>query len=301
MADKGYYHLFANGNDALNFIISRKDFFAAFNRVGVCAHCSGAVVVSFTIQETHLHGLLFGDRDSCYQFKDRYEISSKRYIVATRGDMDRVNFHLEMYPVDSQEYLMNLGTYCVVQPTKDGKQILPFDYLWGSGPLYFRSKNVIPVWLVSEGGSVSQPTRIGDLSVRQKASLLATKQMTVPDEWLTCNGFVLPSNYVDVARFESIYQTANCYRTFMTAGRNKEAPIIEKMSSVRGITMDYVDAHKLCADLCQTMFGKKDARSLNPPSRLKLAIELRKVHSVSRNQLAGLVRLPQSEIDKFIL
>lgn len=301
MAEAGYFHLFANGNDSQNFIISRDDCFAAFNRVGVCAYNSGATVLCFSIEETHLHALLFGPPENCLRFKSKYEVSSKRYIAGTRGDLDGVNFHCELYPIKDRKYLMNTGTYVAVQPTKDGKQVMPFDYLWGSAPLYFRSKNVIPVWMVSDDGTISQPVKVSDLTARQKHALLATKQSSVPDDWLTCNGFLLPSNYVDVKGFENIYQTANCYRTFLSAGRNNESEIIERMASVRGITMDYVDAQKLCSDMCAAMFGKRDARSLNPPSRLKLAIELRKVHSLSRNQIAALVRLPQSEIEKFVL
>ena len=300
MAENGYFHLFANGNDAQNFIITYDDFYAAFNRMGVCAHVSGATVVSFSVQESHIHALLFGSHEKCIRFKERYELSSKRYIVATRGNLDGVNFHCELYPVKDQDYLMNVGTYSIVQPTKDGKQIMPFDYLWGSGPLYFRGSNVIPVWLVSDKGDVSRPTRLGNLSAREKAALLFTKQ-PMPDDWMICNGFLLPSNYVDVRRFESIYRTTNCYRAFLSAGRSKDTPVIEKMAAVRGITMEYVDAHKLCSEICLNKFGKRDARTLNPPDRLKLALELRRVHTLSRNQIAALVRLPQSEIDKFVL
>ncbi|MCQ2064272.1 MAG: hypothetical protein MJY66_00250 [Bacteroidaceae bacterium] len=82
-----YFHLFANGDDARNFIISETDFFAAFNRVGVCAANSEAKVVSFSIEDTHPHILLFGTEKECTKFKKAYLISTMRYIAATRGSM----------------------------------------------------------------------------------------------------------------------------------------------------------------------------------------------------------------------
>ena len=46
---KTYYHLFANGADARNFITSEEEMIAAFNRVGVCKSLTEADVIAFSI------------------------------------------------------------------------------------------------------------------------------------------------------------------------------------------------------------------------------------------------------------
>lgn len=41
-----FFHVFANGSDASNFIISEQDFVFKFNLIGVCAYCSKVKVAA---------------------------------------------------------------------------------------------------------------------------------------------------------------------------------------------------------------------------------------------------------------
>ena len=43
--EKHFYHFYANGDDAKNFIISERDFIFQFNLVGICAYEKGVSVV----------------------------------------------------------------------------------------------------------------------------------------------------------------------------------------------------------------------------------------------------------------
>ena len=138
--------MFANGDDSRNFIISPKDFYAAFNRIGVCAANSSAQVVSFSIEDTHPHVLLFGTEHDCIKFKNAYLLSTLRYIAANRGSLYDVILNYELYPVKSEDYLRNVAVYTIIQATKDGKKVMPYDYIWGSGSLYFRTDNSHPIW-----------------------------------------------------------------------------------------------------------------------------------------------------------
>lgn len=299
METKSFYHICANGDDARDFIISRQDFFAAFNRVGVCTAMSGITLAAFNIEETHPHFLVFGTHDRAMRFKERYEISTVRYTAATRGNADGVNLHCELYAVEDRDYLMNVGTYILSQPTKDGKRVLPFDYIWGSAPLYFRGENTIPPWLIGPDGQVHAQVPLGSLSFREREALLHTRA-GIPDNWLTCNGFLLPNNYVDIRLFESIYGTHNCYRTFLSSGRNKETPIISKMAEARGVLLEDLEARKLCSEETKILFGIKDTRRLDTIQRIRLSESLRKKYKISFRQLATLTHLPESEIRKYI-
>lgn len=294
-----YFHLFANGDDARNFIISETDFFAAFNRVGVCAANSEAKVVSFSIEDTHPHILLFGTEKECTKFKKAYLISTMRYIAATRGSMYDVKLNYELYQASSDDYLKNLGVYTIFQATKDGKKVLPWDYLWGSGSLYFRQKQSLPIWSIQSDGQVIRPKPIGELSFREKESMLHSRK-PVPDDWLVCNGFLLPQNYIDIGLFESIYQTHNCFRVFLANSKCRDEKIVSKMEKVRGITMEYLESRRVAADLCFELFHKHDARWLNVHQRMSFAKELRRRYGIAFRQLATLCRLPEEEIRKYI-
>lgn len=57
---------------------------------------------------------------------------------------------------------------------------------------------------------------ISQVCMRTSASG-AWSRRCLPPDYLVCNGVVLPTNYVDVRRFENIYKTHNCFRTFMAS------------------------------------------------------------------------------------
>lgn len=296
MEDCFFFHMFANGNDSRNFIISESDFYAAFNLVGVCAANTNAKVVSFSIEETHPHVLLYGAESDCTEFKTMYERSVIQHILSTRGSLDNVRFNCELYAVTGNDYLKNVAVYTIVQPTKDGKKIMPYDYLWGTASMYFRDKRHIPIWQVNYDGTVSDPVPMGTLSCRQRRLLTASRK-TVPGNWLTCNGFILPSNYIDVERFEAVYATPNCFRVFMgNSKRHDEETVISKMLKVQGIDLEDLEARRISEEVCYSLFEKRTARWLDNDQRLKLAIELRRRYKLSVRQTAILARLPEKEI-----
>ena len=297
--ENNFYHMFANGDDSRNFIISLTDFYAAFNRIGVCAANSSARVISFSIEDTHPHVLLYGTEHDCVKFKNAYLLSTLRYIAANRGSLYDVILNYELYPVKSEDYLKNVAVYTILQATKDGKKVMPYDYIWGSGSLYFRPEKWMPIWMVDADGQAHEPFPIGTLTARQKEAMLHSRK-PVPDDWLVCNGFLLPQNYVDIEMFESIYQTHNCYRVFLANSKKKDDTVTTKMSKVRGMMIEDIEARKISAAVCYSFFHKHDARWLDTNQRLTLAKELRAQYYLSFRQLATLCRLPETELRKYV-
>ena len=297
--EKHYYHMFANGDDAKNFITTKEEFKAAFNRFGICSVDSNVEVLSCSAEDTHPHALLHGTLEDCTAYKDSYEDRSKRSIVQRRGSLDGVNLHCELYEIDSEPYLRNVAAYTIVQATKDGKAVMPYDYLYGTGALYFRSKNSVLPWLVDDNGLVCTPREFGTLSEREKR-MYSLSKAKIPDNWLICNGFILPTNYVDVKGFEGIFRTHNCFRAFLSSGRNKDDEIVSKMSSARGVLIEDLEARNLCHAACLTLFGKSTTRTLSIDQRLILARHLRKAYGLSLRQLSFLTKIPEIELRKYI-
>lgn len=293
-----FYHVCADGAESKNFIICEDDYRTAFNLVGICAANCEVAVIAFSIEDTHPHFLLYGTRETCSVFKDMFESSYKRYLIASRGYLDGVQLNCQIIKINDEEHLKRAGTYVINQATKDGKKVMPFDYYWSSGPLYFRSVHAIPVWCVKMGKQLV-PRKIGELSVRLRQSLFHSKR-SIPDSWLFCNDIILPQNYVDVSSFERIYQTHNCYRAFLSSGRARDEAILMTIAQERGVILEDLEARELCGDMADYLFGVKDVKVLNGEQRLRLAMELRKQHKISRRQIATLVRLPLSEVEKYI-
>lgn len=297
--EKNFYHLFANGDDAKDFITSEQDFKTAFNRFGICQYLTGVTVLSFSVEDSHPHCLLYDTYEKCVLFKDKYTDLSKRSIVQQRGSLDDVNIHCELALIEDEQYLMNAAAYTITQATKDGKAVMPYDYRYGTGALYFRSRYSVLPWLVDDEGHVRQPERIGDLAVMERRRILASK-VSLPDDWLVCNGFLLPTNYVDIQKFEQIYKTHNCFRVFMCGTKQKDDQIKMNMSKVRGIMIEDLEARALCRSLCMELFGRMTTRQLNTQQRIHLAQQLRRRYGLSSRQISMLVKIPEAEIRKYL-
>lgn len=299
--NREYFHVCANGADARNFIISLADYYAAFNLIGVCAANTPVSVVSFSIEDSHPHFLLWGTRTDCSRFKVLYETLYTHYAAATRKGGADLLLRCELYPIgDDEDYLLNVATYTIIQATKDGKPIMPYDYPWGTGSLVFRNGFYVPIWQFDDQGVIHKPVPFGSLGARDRRALLHTRSLTIPDEWLICNGLILPGNYVDVARFESIFGTHNRFRVFLSSPKKREEMMLQRMAQDRGVSLEDLEARTVCGDVCKQLFRTRDPRRLDSTQRIRLAQQLRHQYRLTFRQLATLVRLPEIEVRTFV-
>ena len=300
MENKRFFHLCGDGPNSRNFITCRADFCAAFNLIGVCAANTEAVVISDSLEESHGHFLLWGTLEACTNFKIMYENEYRHYAAATRPKGLELVFDSELYLVDDEQYLKNVAAYTIIQPTKDGKPIMFYDYRWGTGSMYFRDKNHVPVWYYDENGVLREPVPFREFGTREQRLIVHSKTLTIPDSWLVCNDLILPSNYIDPKNFEDIYRSHNAYRVFTASTKMKEEEVLRKMVEYRGVTIDDLQARQLCGDTCKSMFGTRDPRRLTTTQRVALAQQLRRQWRMSFRQLALLVRLSEKELRVYV-
>ena len=294
---KQFYHYCADGQDSRNFIISRKDFIAAMNIIALCAANSGVIVVAFSLEDSHPHILIYGTAEECTEFKEMFETIYRHFAVRSRLGKGDYRLYGELYPIgDDFSYLKNVAVYTIIQPTKDGKRVMPYDYPWGTGSLYFRDRRFPPIWRFDDSGNICPVVSFGSLSKQQQREMVHSRTYTVPSDWIVCNGIILPTNYVDVTRFESIYGTHNGFRVFLSNNRRKEEEILQHMAGERGVFLEDIEVRQLCGDESKLLFGTRDPRRLSPQERIVLAQTLRRKHCISFRQLAMAVRLPEKEI-----
>ena len=122
----------------------------------------------------------------------------------------------------------------------------------------------------------------------------------MPEDWLICNGILLPQNYVDVERYESIVRTHNRYRCFAATGKDKDRAILDTMARERGIELEEDEARRVCESLCKELSGYSNTRMLNVEQRIQLAREMRKGYRIGLSQISRRVHLPEEEIRKYV-
>lgn len=296
----GFYHIHSSGEKASRFIISNDDFEAAFNLIGVCAAEFRQIrILAFSLEDTHLHMLAHGQKPDCEAFTNNFKRIYTRHVATQRGSIEGVDLDFNIIPINENEHLINVASYVILQPTKDGKHIMPYDYKWGTGSLYFRTGNHISIWR-NNNGKIENTKRISDLTGTERHIILHTKKDKIPGDWLVSNGILLPENYVDVKGFENIYRTHNCFRVFSAMSGSKIQEVNNRIAEYAGVNLEDNEAREKAVALCREHFGTGDARRIPPQKRLELAILLRKEYHLSTRQLATLVHLPEAEIRKYI-
>ena len=98
---KNYFHLFSNGADAKDLILSEQDYKAAVNRIGICSALTEATILGFSIESTHLYGLLYADYAEADDFGKQYHRLTTSYNSRNRADKSGCELNLEMYRIDS--------------------------------------------------------------------------------------------------------------------------------------------------------------------------------------------------------
>ena len=296
---KKYYHFYSDGKLAAELFLSKPDYVAALNRLAVCAMTfRDVIVVAFTFEDTHLHRLLYCTEEDGRLFCAMFKKMTMMYISRTRnGKPAGILLKFEAEPIEDPDRLKRLGTYVVVQPTKDGKGVMPYDYPWSSAPLYFRGEKSVWPWYVDRNGDVRTPVKVCSLSFKEKRKQFKTAA-SLPGEWLVCNGIVLPSNYVDVKRFESIYGSHNAYRVFMARAGGLDSN--QKVEKARGVSLSDYEMREACKTVCRGVYGVTGIRSLNALQRLEVARRLRFRYIISVKQLSRIVHVPIDELERFL-
>ena len=287
---EAYFHLFSDGALAPDFIVSEQDYIATVNRLAVQTFVYGVVILSFGIEDTHLHFLVRGEPVNCRKLKNAFQKETRCYLKYTRKQNFSTVFVLDMEEITDEDYLRSVGTYTITQATKDGKKIMPYDYKWCTAALYFRRVDIDALWVGDR-----QVIPVAGLSLHRRQEILRTKA-ELPGGWRICGGLILPSSFVDIPGFEKIYKTHNAFRVFCSSSREKDNRIVDSMARVRGFSYEEYEARELCRKVCKRLFNVSDVYLLTANQRISLARSLRKEFNMGFSQLARRVHLPEIEI-----
>lgn len=297
---KKYYHIYSDGATGNGLFESTADFIAAMNRLAICAAYCDVEIIAFVFEDTHVHFVVCCTEENCAIFKRLFKKLTLTYISITRPREERLaTMDFSVYELNQNEdetlydVLKHEIAYCVIQPTKDGKRVMPYDYLWGTGSMYFRSKGIPSIWRITRQGEEKPITQVKDYNKWKRAKIFRTT-LDIPEHWYVCNGIILPENYVSVEKAEEILGSPNAYRALMA--RKIDDKVIKRMSRARGISLENKEMRLACIELCKEIFHEKSVKNLDAEQRLIIARRLRQKYVSTYKQIATTVHLPLIEI-----
>ncbi len=165
--------------------------------------------------------------------------------------------------------------------------------------MYFRQNHTPEIWCFDDTGHLSVPLEIGLLTERSRRAVKCSR-MNVPNDWKVCNGFILPSNYLNTKGYESIFKSYNCFRSFLSSGKQRFQSVLDSIARNQGVAFDNLEARKVSEEVCNRLFNMTNTRNLSATERLTVARELWVSYHLSFSQISGFCHIPEDEIRKYL-
>lgn len=260
-----------------------EDFKVAMNYIAIEAACYPEVtILAFILMSNHLHFVIQGELEDVelfiIHFKHRYSIYCRRKY-GVKEFLRRNSWDIKTISQE-EEGIERAVAYVQMNCVAANICSHPSQYPWGTGNAFFNQYKTAGRYLAS-------------LSIRSRKRMLHSEEVLLPEEWRICDdGYILPSEYVDVKSVESIFRTANRMNYFL---RNSS-----KAKKRMGLQEDKFPAFRdqtilgTLPDLCRSLFRKGSFIELDHDEQVEFVKQIRFRFSSDANQIARVCNISYS-------
>ncbi len=284
---KNCWHFSTDGN-AVDVMFYENDFIDGMNRIFVTLKGYRVVILAFSLMDTHVHFILYGEFDECNRFMHDYVRRTSWYISVKHKESHK----LENVPVSHQvigdvDYLKTVICYTLRNAPIAGIRSNALDYPWSSGPLYFKQSGLwcSPLW-IEETDDMFRSSQLG---LNHRRENLRTRKYDSVDVKMM-GEVVFPGEYVAYELVESLFKTCKSFHYFLSKTREEDVEARGGSISRLSIPMQEMRQHK--NEICMELFGTTSIARLNTQQRILLARTMRARYNSSLKQiirLSGLV------------
>lgn len=285
------WHFSSDGNSVDAIFVDGEDFKAGMNRIYVVSRKFKVIILAFTLMDTHVHFILWGEFEECNRFVHEYMRITSMFIAHRHSDnnkLDSVPIHYQ--EVSNDRYLKNVICYVIKNAPVGGLPFNCMDYPWSSSPLYFRKAGL---WSSPQWASDTHEARLGTVETR---TCLHTKEKIAETRMI--GDLIFPGEYVAYEIVESIFKTCKSLCFFMCSTKDDLIEAKGGNLSLLSIPMQEMRQHK--NEVCKELFGTDSSYKLNTQQRIMLARKLRSRYNSSVKQILRLCGIVYEEGHKLI-
>lgn len=266
-----------------------EDFKVAMNYVAIeSARSPSVTVLAFILMSNHVHFVLYGELEGVQtflnSFKQRYSLYYRRKY-GVKEFLRRNTLDIK-YISQEAEGVERAIAYVQMNCVSANICSHPSQYPWGTGNCFFNQ-------------SLRAGKTISGLSIRARRRLLHSQDVILPGDWKICEeGYVMPSEYVDINLVKSIFRTPKRMNYFLMRSSKAKKGI--------GLHEDNLPAFRdqtiLAAlpDLCRSLFQKESFSYLLPEEKEEFVKQIRFRFSADATQIARVCGISYSEAAKLL-
>ena len=293
---KNCWHFSTDGNAVDCLFYDDDDFIAGMNRIYIMVRGYNVIILAFSLMDTHIHFVLYGEFDECNHFMHEYVRRTSIFIAKKHGENHKLDgVPIDYQRVDNDYYLKTVICYTVKNAPVAGVPFNALDYPWSSGPLYFKKAGYwsSPSWQGKEN-NLSDSGIMGTKTLRK---VLKTRDL--PEKNLRMAGsLIFPGEYVAYELVERLFKTTKSFNYFLC--RTKEEEVDSKGGTISHLSVPMQEMRQHKNELCLELFNTASIKTLNTSQRLILARSLRSRFNSSIKQIARLCGLVYNEVKDII-
>lgn len=289
---KNCWHFSTDGNAVDQMFYDEADFIDGMNRIYVTSLDYKITILAFSLMDTHVHFILYGEFDECNRFIHDYVKRTSRHIsnrYQERHKFDGVPINHQQ--VDTDFYLKTVICYTVKNAPVAGLRHNALDYPWSSGPLYFKTPGLwcSPRWTDTR----QDDTCSSQMTLSWRRDAMRTRKQESAEVRMI-DRLIFPGEYVACGIVEQIFKTCRSFNFFLC--RTKEEDVDARGGSISHLSIPMQEMRQHKNEICKELFGTNSIKGLTTEQRLRLARTMKARYNSSLKQIIRLSGLVYDEV-----
>lgn len=258
------YQIVSNGNNVTKLYSSDEDYIFGINRLAICGKIFNVSILCFVLMESHFHTIVKGSFQNCLDFRNEYRrIMIKRLSMNGQLSNVRGRFEVDVYEIPFRTELMSKIIYVYRNPLEIDRKLLPEEYRWGVGRVYF----------VNHDRRETNSNRIGGLGARIFKSSFHT-HVLLPKEWeYDDRCLIRPSSFVNWEYVESLFGSVKTFLASLKQKSDEEAAIRQQLNRRFIENLSFDEMKNKFSSSCKVILGKP-YKMTDVKERIALATKL---------------------------
>ena len=277
------YHIYSDGTRLAVLCDTEEDYVFIMNQIAITSLYCDVRILCQEVMRTHFHLIAKGAPDKIQKYKREIKrLITRRYNRDGLGDIVKDAIQIAVDPIKDDEELRRKIIYVFRNCTEAGFRLLPEEYPWGPGLVYYRQDK-------------TTYRKVSELDYREQCRLFRTR-VKLPQNWeFDAKGMLVPRSYFDTQYLHNeVFLSPRQFIAFLNV---KKKDLIEMEAADARPFLEKQDEGKLLKEMEyeSTRRFKKPIKQLSQADKIHLATYFwneRKTLSVK--QLARLSRLNEA-------
>ena len=288
MSEREFYHVCSEGLERRMIFRNREEFVFGMNQVAILCHKYMVTVLCFCLMGNNFHFILSGSFEQCLRFGNEYKRMCAMLMRRNQGvEQAMKDVEVQIRRIADRAYLEYAIAYVLRNPMVAGFRLMPHQYPWGSGDMYFRY-DYVPAGRRIDSFREKELRKMGIYNIK-----------SIPKSYLIdSNGMISPLCYVDCKTVENLFGHPARLAGLLSA--RKEAEFEVFLGIADKYNPDMEELKDSVRELIQIEFGVRAVSQLSLEQKMKLCGMMRRNFHASKKQIALITRLNLETISRLV-